>query len=210
MNELSSANAVGTSRLAAADMRAGFPPQVRKVQFIRETVLGDSGDNPRSPLVRVVCAAVIANDWCSPATNDLDAIAGLGERLAAAMMPELIASLGAPALAYGKAAIIGTGGQLEHGAALLHPQLGKPVRHAIGGGAAVIPSNNKIGIAGSSIDVPLGHKDDAWSFAFIDTLTLSISDAPRCDEMVLFVALASGRRPFARIGTVDFGASRNG
>ena len=133
-------------------------------------------------------AAVIATSWSSSG-EDLDNLAALGAQVAQAMMPDLMALLGAPALAYGKAAIIGTAGRLEHGAALLHPQLGKPVRHAIGGGKAVIPSNNKIGAAGSSIDIPLGHKDDAWSFGFIDTLTLSVSDAPLSGEMVLRVTV---------------------
>lgn len=187
-----------------------FPSQVRKVQFIRETILSDHKAATETATVRVAGIAVVANSWTDHARGDLEGMAELGERLANAMMPDLVSLLGAPALAYGKAAIVGTDGQLEHGAALIHPQLGKPVRRAIGGGDAIIPSNNKVGIAGSSIDVPLGHKDDAWSFAFIDTLTLSVSDAPRGDEIVLFIALASGRRPFAEIGVMDGGQSRNG
>lgn len=201
---------VGSTSLSKPIVAATYPPCVRKVQFMRETVFDDSRPGVRVPVTRVVGAAVLANAWCDALADDLGTIAALGEELASAMMPELLALLGSPAAAYGKAAIIGTRGQLEHGAALLHPQLGRPVRQAIGGGAAVIPSNNKIGAAGSPVDVPLGHKDDAWSFAFIDTLTQSVSDAPREDEMVLFVALASGRRPAARIGVARDEGKLNG
>lgn len=178
--------------------RRGLPALVRKLQLVREVVVGDESSDANP--ARVAAVAVIANSWLHDPQFSVEEIASLGEQLAAAIVPDLLALLGAPALAYGKAAIVGTGGQLEHGAALLHPQLGAPVRRAIGGGTAVIPSNNKIGGPGSFIDVPLGHKDDAWSFAFIDTLTLSVSDAPRSDEMVLFLALAAGKRPFARVG----------
>jgi hypothetical protein len=198
MNE-ASGKITGTMHLATMTRADDFPRHVRKVQFLREAVLGDCAGDRRDETVRVAGAAVIATSWSSSGA-DLDNLAALGAQLAQAMMPDLMALLGAPALAYGKAAIIGTAGRLEHGAALLHPQLGKPVRHAIGGGKAVIPSNNKIGAAGSSIDIPLGHKDDAWSFGFIDTLTLSVSDAPLSGEMVLFLALAAGHRPFAEIG----------
>lgn len=179
---------------------ATYPAGVRKTQFMRETVFTETPTGRRLPIVRVAASLVVANAWCAGPQDHLGDIAALGEQLGAVIMPDLLALLDAPAVAYGKAAIVGMRGQLEHGAALLHPQLGKPIRLAIGGGAAVIPSNNKIGPAGSAIDLPLGHKDDPRSFAFIDTLTLSISDAPRDDEIVLFVALASGHRPAARIG----------
>src|ERR1700721_4102410 len=92
-----------------------------------------------------------------------------------------------PALSYGKAAIVGTSGDIEHGAAILHPRMGKPMRAAIGGGQAIIPSNVKIGAVGCTIDVPLGHKDDVWSFDEIDTISVTISNAPRPDEIAVIV-----------------------
>jgi hypothetical protein len=105
-----------------------------------------------------------------------------------------------PAIAYGKAALVGTHGDIEHAAALLHPRLGKPMRDAISGGKAIIPSTAKVAHAGATIDVPLGHKDDVWSFDEIDTMTLMIADAPRPDEIVLIIAIADGGRPRPRIG----------
>jgi hypothetical protein len=104
-----------------------------------------------------------------------------------------------PAISYGKAAIVGTSGDIEHAAAILHPRMGKPMRAAIGGGQAIIPSNVKIGCVGSVIDIPLGHKDDVWSFDQIDTLSAMVPNAPRPDEIVVIVALADGGRPRPRV-----------
>jgi len=98
-----------------------------------------------------------------------------------------------------RAAIVGVDGDIEHAAALLHPRMGKPMRDAIGGGQAIIPSNAKIGAAGVSIDVPLGHKDDVWSFNEIDTLTVTVGGAPRPKELVLIVVLSDGGRPRPRV-----------
>jgi hypothetical protein len=97
-------------------------------------------------------------------------------------MPELAKMLDGPAVSYGKGAMVGVNGEMEHGGACVHPMLGRPMRAAIGGGKAVIGSNVKVASAGASLDVPLGHKDDSWSFPHFDTITVSIADAPRPDE----------------------------
>jgi hypothetical protein len=78
-----------------------------------------------------------------------------------------------PAVSYGKDAIVGLDGEMEHGGACVHPMFGKPMRAAIGGGKAVISSNVKVAAAGASLDVPRGHKDDSWSFPHFDTITVS-------------------------------------
>ena len=83
---------------------------------------------------------------------------------------------------------------------MLHPKLGKPLRAAVGGGKALIPSNAKVGAAGTPIDIPLGHKDEAWSFDHFDTMTVMVPDAPRPDEIVLAVAVANGGRALPRSG----------
>ena len=199
MNEATAVQ--NTPAFSHMEHSSNYPACVHKTWFLRETIHRDIENEAPASIVRVAGVAVMANEWAGKTPPDLDALALLGENVAAAMMPDLVAMLGAPVLAYGKAAIVGTRGRLEHGAALLHPQLGRPVRALIGGGASVMPSNNKIGRTGSSIDVPLGHKDDAWSFAFLDTMTLSLSDAPREDEIALFLVLAAGQRAFARIGS---------
>ena len=78
--------------------------------------------------------------------------------------------------------------------------LGKPMRAAIGGGKAVIPSNVKVGSVGATLDVPLGHKDEPWSFDHFDTMTVMLADAPRPDEILVVVALADGGRALPRCG----------
>ena len=78
---------------------------------------------------------------------------------------------------------------------MIHPKLGKPMRAAVGGGKALIPSNAKVAAVGVSIDLPLGHKDEAWSFDHFDTMTVMVADAPRADEIVLCMAVSDGSRP---------------
>ena len=99
-----------------------------------------------------------------------------------------------------RGAIVGVSGDLEHGHALLHPRLGKAMRDPIGGGQALIPSAAKVGAAGAMLDIPLGHKDDAWSFDHFDAMSVSVADAPRPDELLMAIALADGGRPVPRAG----------
>jgi hypothetical protein len=115
-------------------------------------------------------------------------------------MGDAVAMLAGSPVSYGKAAIVGANGDLEHGAAMIHPKLGKPMRAALGGGKALIPSNAKIAAVGSPIDLPLGHKDEAWSFEHFDTMTVMVADAPRADEIILCMAVADGGRPLPRVG----------
>ena len=96
--------------------------------------------------------------------------------------------------------MVGAAGEMEHGGACVHPMLGKPMRAAIGGGKAVIGSNVKAA-AGAVLDVPLGHKDDSWSFSHFDTITVSVADAPRPDEILVVMAIADGGRLCNRSGT---------
>lgn len=83
---------------------------------------------------------------------------------------------------------------------MVHPKLGKPMRAAVGGEAALIPANVKVSAMGQAIDLPLGHKDEAWSFDYIDTMTLCVPDAPRANEIVLCIAVSDGPRAHPRVG----------
>jgi hypothetical protein len=171
----------------------------RKVVFLRETLFGEGGTEGARPVHRAAALAVIPNPYAGRSVANLEPLydvgAGLGERL----MRELVALLGGKPVSYGKAAIVGVNGETEHGAALLHPKLGKPMRAAVGGGEAIIASNVKVAAAGTSIDVPLNHKDNIWSFDELDTLTVMVADAPRPDEIVVVLAIADGGRVRARI-----------
>lgn len=172
----------------------------RKIWLLRETIYAEAGNAAPRPVTRAVIAMVIANPLAADRQGSLDVLVELGPLLAELYYPQAVALLPSPAVAYGKAAIVGVGGDLEHGAALLHPKLGKAMRAALGGGEAIIPSTAKIASAGSRIDVPLGHKDNVWSFNELDTLTIGIEDAPRPDEILVVLAASDGGRPDPRIG----------
>jgi len=101
---------------------------------------------------------------------------------------------------YGKAAIVGEDGELEHAAAILHPRLGAPLRRAVEKGAALIPSAKKRGTMGTAIDVPLGHKDAAYVSSHFDAMEIHVPDAPRRDEIVVAVVVTDSGRPLPRIG----------
>jgi Amino acid synthesis len=173
---------------------------IRRIFFCKDVVLAEGGLPALKPVTRVAACAVIANPSAGQALDDLSELVGFGAELGALLVKEAQAQLPGPAISYGKAAIVGTSGDIEHAAAILHPRMGKPMRDAIGGGQAIIPSNAKIGGVNAVIDIPLGHKDDVWSFDQIDTLSVMVPNAPRPDEIVVVVALADGGRPRPRVG----------
>ena len=174
--------------------------QARKIIVTRETVRADGGRAAAREVTRVVGIAVIANPYAGGYVEDLAALFDLGAAVAERLAPEMAALLRGPPVAYGKAAIVGVSGEIEHAAAILHPKMGKPMRAAIGGGEAIIPSTSKVAAAGATIDVPLGHKDNVWSFDEIDTISVCVPDAPRPDEIVVVIALSDGGRPHPRVG----------
>jgi hypothetical protein len=171
---------------------------IRRLIIVKDTV-NFEGLPAVEPVTRVAACAVIANPLAGRPTDDLNPLLPMGAELGERLVKECLAALPNAAVSYGKAAIVGTSGEIEHAAALLHPRMGKPMRDAIAGGQAIIPSNVKIGAAGTSIDIPLGHKDDVWSFNEIDTLTVTIGGAPRPEEIVVICALTDGGRPRPRV-----------
>jgi len=173
---------------------------VRKIMKIKETIKADGVGKACDPITRVVALAVIRNPFAGRYVEDLSPLFDIGGRLGEQLMGDAVKMLAGPPLSYGKAAIVGVAGDLEHGAAMIHPKLGKPMRAAVGGGKALIPSNAKVAAAGVAIDLPLGHKDEAWSFDHFDTITVMIADAPRPDEIVLCMAVSDGPRPHPRVG----------
>jgi hypothetical protein len=172
---------------------------IRRLLVISDTVKFEGGSTAIVPVTRVAACAVIANPLAGVATDDLGVLIPLGAEVGEHLSAEARTLLRAPVVSYGKAALIGSAGDIEHAAAIIHPRMGKPMREAIGGGQAIIPSNVKIAAPGESIDVPLGHKDDVWSFDHIDTMTIAVPGAPRPDEIVVVVVLADGGRPRPRV-----------
>ena len=174
---------------------------IRKTLLLRETTETDAAGKPCPPIVRAVAMAVIRNPFAGMShVEDLSALFAMGADLGERLMADAVAQLGGPPVGYGKGAIVGMAGEMEHGAALIHPKLGAPMRAAVGGGRALIPSNVKVAGPGASLDLPLGHKDEPWSFDHIDTITVMAGDAPRPDEIAVCMAVSDGPRPHARVG----------
>jgi len=170
---------------------------VRKLIVQREETPRDGA----ASTVKVVAAVVIANPLAGTFNEDLSALEAIGAEVAGLLVGEAVRALGNRAgevSAYGKAAIVGLDGELEHAAALIHPRFGAPVRAAIGGGKAIIPSTKKVDAAGAAITMPLTNKDDMWSFDEMDAAEIVVPGAPRGDEILVCLALGVGGRPHAR------------
>ncbi|ABE35296.1 hypothetical protein DR64_5988 [Paraburkholderia xenovorans LB400] len=163
----------------------------------------EMGQAVNPPARRAVAIAVIENPYAGRYEAKLDALIEAGEELGALLGSKCVEALGiAPgeAQSYGKAAIVGEAGELEHAAAILHPKLGAPLRVAVEKGAALVPSAKKMGTLGTAIDVPLGHKDAAFVRSHFDAIEARVSDAPRANEIVVAVAVTASGRPLPRIG----------
>jgi hypothetical protein len=173
---------------------------IRKIVYHHEIVYAEAGNTAPQPITRVAGIALVNNPYAGKQVEDLSALFDLGGHLGEQLMGEVVARLARPAVSYGKAALVGALGDFEHGGACIHPKLGKPMRAAVGGGKAVIASNVKVGPPGTPIDVPLGHKDEPWSFDHFDTLTLCIGDSPRPSEIMVVMAVADGGRVNPRCG----------
>jgi hypothetical protein len=155
------------------------------------------------PTRRAVAMAVIENPYAGKYVENLDALITIGEELGKLLGDKCVQALGIQpeqAESYGKAAIVGEAGELEHAAAILHPKLGAPLRQAVVKGAALIASAKKMGGLGTAIDVPLGHKDAAFVRSHFDAVEARVSDAPRANEIVVAVAVTDSGRPLPRIG----------
>ena len=191
---------IAVGRLGPIEATGG-KMQVRKVIVQREETRSEAGRDLAAPTVKVVAAAVIENPLAGGLSEDLSALEEIGAEVAALLVEEALRAAGDRAgevSAYGKAAIVGLDGELEHAAALIHPRFGAPVRAAIGGGAAIIPSTKKVDAAGAAITIPLTNKDDIWSFDEMDAAEISVPGAPRPDEILVCLALGVGGRPHAR------------
>src|ERR1700722_2938311 len=174
--------------------------EIRKTITLRETVFSELGVGAARPITRAVGMAVIRNPFAGQFVEDLRPLFEAGAMLGERLMPELVRMLDGPVVSYGKGALVGVAGEMEHGGACVHPMLGRPMRAAIGGGQAVIGSNVKVAAPGTLLDVPLGHKDDPWSFEHFDTITVAVPDAPRPEEIVVVMAIADGGRLNNRCG----------
>lgn len=180
--------------------------KIRKLVVSVEEIRIEAGRELDRPGRKAIAAAVIENPYAGVYQEDLSALITMSEELGELLARQALAALGVGAEAvesYGKAALVGENGELEHGAALLHPKMGAPVRKIAGGGAALIPSSKKRGGPGQDLDVPLGHKHAAFVRSHFDGAEIRIHDAPRPNEIVVAIALTDSGRPLPRVGGLE-------
>jgi hypothetical protein len=176
---------------------------IRKLLVSVEETRLEMGREVAPPIRRAIAAMVLKNPFAGRYVEDLSELIEASVPLGAELAARAIAALGIPGdqvQSFGKAAIVGEDGELEHAAALLHPKMGAPVRAALGKGPALIPSAKKRGGPGTPIDIPLGHKDAAFVRSHFDAIEARITDAPMRDEIFLCLALTTGGRPLPRVG----------
>ncbi len=177
--------------------------QIRKLVVTLDETHAEGGKPVVPATRRALAMAVIRNPYAGAFHEQLDELVAIGEELGALLGQRCVQALGiAPGQAhsYGKAAIVGEAGELEHAAAILHPKLGAPLRVAVEKGAALVPSAKKRGGLGTPIDVPLGHKDAAFVRSHFDAIEARITDAPFAHEILVAVAVTDSGRPHPRVG----------
>lgn len=188
---------------------------IRKTAVWVEETHREMGREISPPTRKAVAVAVIANPFAGRYEEDLTPLMEIGAELGSMLGEKCVAALGvAPSQAesYGKAAMVGENGELEHAAAILHPGLGAPLRKAVEKGAALVPSSKKMGGPGQDLDVPLGHKDAAYVRSHFDGVEVRMNDAPRADEILVAVAVTDSGRPLPRVGglTAEEAEGRDG
>ncbi len=179
---------------------------IRKIVTVLEETLAEGGRDVHPPTRKAAAIAVVHNPYAGRWEENLEVLIDLGERLGWQLGRRAVELLGiepGQAQSYGKAAIVGEDGELEHAAAILHPKLGAPLRAAVEKGAALVPSAKKRGGMGAAIDVPLGHKDAAFVRSHFDAMEIRVADAPRRDEIVVAVVVTDSGRPLPRVGGLE-------
>lgn len=175
---------------------------IRRVVVQLEEVHREMERTVDPPSRKVTVAAVIRNPYAGRYVEDLEPLYDLGVEVGGYLARKGVDALGvepSQIQSYGKGAIVGINGELEHAAAVLHPRFGKPVRAAVEKGDDIIPSTKQLGGPGSVLVMPLTNKDSIWSFDHMDAAEITIPDAPHPDELVVAMVLADGGRPLARV-----------
>ncbi|MFT5896679.1 MAG: hypothetical protein ACI8VW_003562 [bacterium] len=177
--------------------------KIRKIVTFVDEIHREMGKTISPPTRRAAAVAVIDNPYVNEYSENLEALMIIGEELGALLGEKCVKALGikpSEAQSYGKAAMVGENGELEHAAAILHPRLGKPLRAAVEKGAALVASSKKMGSLGQVLDVPLGHKEAAYVRSHFDGMEVRINDAPRANEIMVAVAVTDSGRPLPRVG----------
>ncbi len=192
------------ARIAVETASAGdFGPlvKVRKFVFHVEEALHEFGPPPETPQLKGYIAAVTANPYAGRYVEDLMPLMAALKPLGLAMAKRLMAVMGGPGriVSYGKSAIVGENGEIEH-AALWHEPGGYGMRELMEKSAAIVPSTKKVGGPGTAVDVPIGHANAAYVRSHFDAIECTIPDAPRANEIVWIQAMATAPRIHDRAG----------
>jgi hypothetical protein len=175
--------------------------EVRTIVVIDHETHREAGRPVDPPTRKIAACAVIKNPLAGrEAQDDLSELIDLSVEVGALLTERALHTLGGlKPSAYGKAVIVGTAGDREHGAAMIHVKLGLAMRRGIGAGRALIPGTKKIGGPGAPIDLVFGDLDNPWHYDTMDAMEVSVPGAPKPDEIVLVVGLAAGGRANARV-----------
>jgi len=179
---------------------------IRKLVTVTDEIRREMGRAVDPPTRRAAAIAVIENPFAGRYVEDLSDLMEIGAELGGLLGERAVMALGvAPGEveSYGKAALVGVDGELEHAAAILHPRLGAPLRAAVEKGAALVPSSKKRGGPGQTLDIPLGHKEAAYVRSHFDGMEVWVNDAPRADEILVTVAVTDSGRPLPRVGGLE-------
>jgi len=176
--------------------------EVRKVVHVVEEVFHEGGPRAEIPLRRAAALAVIRNPFAGTYVEQIEGFMNDLKPLGLEMAKLLVAELGGDTKVvegYGKGALVGAGGELEHGA-LWHVPGGYAMRESLNGAKAIVPSTKKVGGPGTRLDVPITHINASYVRSHFDAMEVGIPDAPRADEMVLALVMTTGARIHARVG----------
>ena len=180
-----------------------FP--VRKIAVLVEEIRHEGGPAPKQPKLRGAAMALVKNPFAGRYAEELQSAMEDLKPLGLELTERLIAALGGDVKkidGYGKGAIVGTAGEIEHGA-LWHVPGGYAMREKLGQAKAIVPSAMKVGAFGSRLDVPLGHINAAYVRSHFDAMEVGISDGPRPDEILFVLAMACGGRVHSRMGGLE-------
>lgn len=175
---------------------------IRKTTLVIEEIYHDGGPTVADPRRRAAALAIVSNPFAGRYVEDLqpgmDALKPIGLKMTQRLIEALGGHSGAID-AYGKGVIVGTAGELEHGA-LWHVPGGYAMRESLGEALAIVPSAKKVGGFGASMDIPIGHVNAAYVRSHFDAMEVRVPDGPRPDEMVLCLVMACGPRVHHRMG----------
>jgi hypothetical protein len=176
--------------------------ELRKLYSIIDEIHLEGGHAVSPPSKVVACAAVVTDFLSGRWEADLGALIDVySARLGTTLSEEAANLLGEPIEAFGKGVLVGADCEIEHGSAIIHTlKFGDPVRERAGGAKSLLPSAEKRGASGASIDIPLKHIHEVTIRSHHQTFEVRVPDAPRANELVVIIAMASTGRPLARLG----------